>query len=47
MPLTWKELESAHPLDYTMANAADALEKRGDIWNDILKAKQDLKRVLR
>ena len=46
MPITWKELETAHPLDYTMANAADALEKRGDIWKDMLKAKQDLKKVL-
>ena len=46
MPLTWEELAGAHPLDYTMENAADLLERRGDIWAGILYMKQDLARVL-
>lgn len=47
MPVTWKELEKLHPLDYTMTNVGDILERRGDIWGDILDAKQDLARVLK
>ena len=47
MPLTWDELEAAHPLDYTLANTADVLERRGDIWADILKMKQNLETSLR
>jgi bifunctional non-homologous end joining protein LigD len=46
MPLTWKALETAHPLDYTMANVPNILAKSGDIWRDILGAKQDLAKAL-
>jgi bifunctional non-homologous end joining protein LigD len=46
MPLTWKELERAQPLDFTMANVGKMLAKRGDIWSDILASKQDLATVL-
>jgi bifunctional non-homologous end joining protein LigD len=46
MPLTWKALEKAGPLDYTMANVPALLAKKGDLWEDILTAKQDLAKVL-
>ena len=47
MPITWKELEKAQRLDYTMRNAHELLRRRGDIWSDMLKAKQDLAKTLR
>jgi bifunctional non-homologous end joining protein LigD len=46
MPLTWKELASAQPLDYTMRNVAELLAKRDDVWRNPLEAKQDLARIL-
>jgi bifunctional non-homologous end joining protein LigD len=46
MPLTWKEVEKAHPLDYTMANVPALLARRGDLWSGIVDAKQDLAKVL-
>lgn len=39
MPLTWDELEGAYPEDFTMRNAFDWLDRRGDVWADILDAK--------
>jgi bifunctional non-homologous end joining protein LigD len=42
MPLTWEELESAEPPDFTIANAASRLEKTGDRWHDALLKKQSL-----
>ena len=46
MPLTWKALEKAAPLDFRMDNVPKLLERRGDIWADIAKRKQKLERVL-
>jgi bifunctional non-homologous end joining protein LigD len=46
MPLTWKELEKAHPLDFRITNAPEKLQKRGDVWQDALLAKQSLERAL-
>jgi bifunctional non-homologous end joining protein LigD len=46
MPLTWAALKTASPSDYTMANVADLLEKRGDLWRDILSEKQDIARSI-
>jgi bifunctional non-homologous end joining protein LigD len=46
MPVTWKELEKARPLDYTIGNAHALLARRGDIWSDMLEAKQDLVKTL-
>jgi bifunctional non-homologous end joining protein LigD len=42
MPLTWEELETAEPMDFTMANALARLEKTRDRWHDALSAKQGL-----
>jgi bifunctional non-homologous end joining protein LigD len=42
MPLAWDELEKAHPLDFTIANAAQRLAQTGDRWRDVLKLKQSI-----
>jgi len=42
MPLTWEELEAAEPMDFTINNVPDRLEKNGDRWHDVLEAKQSL-----
>jgi bifunctional non-homologous end joining protein LigD len=46
MPLTWKELERAHPLDFRMDTVMERLQRNGDRWTDALSAKQDLTRSL-
>jgi bifunctional non-homologous end joining protein LigD len=46
MPLTWEELAGAHPLDFTLASAADRLARTGDRWADVLQRKQSLERAL-
>jgi bifunctional non-homologous end joining protein LigD len=46
MPLTWEELATAHPLDFTLANAAERLARTGDRWREALTRKQDLERAL-
>jgi bifunctional non-homologous end joining protein LigD len=46
MPLTWDELASAHPLDFTIANAPQRLAQTGDRWHDALKRKQSLEKAL-
>ena len=46
MPITWTDLEKAGPLDYRMDNVPALLEARGDLWADILDAKQKLESVL-
>jgi bifunctional non-homologous end joining protein LigD len=42
MPLSWEELEAAEPMDFTIKNVPDRLEKNGDRWHDVLEAKQSL-----
>jgi bifunctional non-homologous end joining protein LigD len=46
MPLTWEELERAHPMDFRMDNVVERLQRNGDRWRDALTAKQDLTRSL-
>ena len=46
MPLTWEELAGAHPLDFTITNAAQRLARTGDRWRDALGRKQSLERAL-
>jgi bifunctional non-homologous end joining protein LigD len=46
MPLSWKELESAHPLDFRLTNVLPRLSRTGDRWSDALSRKQDLMRAL-
>jgi bifunctional non-homologous end joining protein LigD len=47
MPLTWDELERAHPDDFTVASVIARLEKTGDRWHDWRSTKQNLARILR
>jgi bifunctional non-homologous end joining protein LigD len=42
MPLTWKELETADPGDFTVRNVLQRLDKAGDRWHDVLSKKQSL-----
>jgi bifunctional non-homologous end joining protein LigD len=46
MPLTWEELENAHPLDFRLTNVIQNLMENGDRWRDALKNKQNLERAL-
>jgi bifunctional non-homologous end joining protein LigD len=46
MPLTWQELERAHPLDFRLTNAVDRLTEGGDRWRDVLERKLSLEKAL-
>lgn len=46
MPLTWEELETAQPTDFTLGNVAQRLAQTGDPWRDALARKQSLERTL-
>ena len=46
MPLSWNELEHAHPLDFTLTSVVKTLIKKGDRWRDVTGNKQDLERAL-
>jgi bifunctional non-homologous end joining protein LigD len=46
MPLTWDELKRAHPLDFTLTNAAQRLADTGDRWRHALTHKQSMERTL-
>ena len=45
-PVTWEELEHLYPTDFAIRNIPQRLEELGDLWGDILEAKQDLQRLL-
>ncbi len=42
MPITWDELETVYPTDYTLHTVADRLERQGDAWAGMLEVRQDL-----
>ncbi len=46
VPLSWEELASVYPTDFTIINVPDRLARTGDPWKEILKAKHDLGRLL-
>ena len=46
MPLSWADLETARPLDFRMDNVPALLEGSGDLWEDLIDAKQKLETVL-
>jgi bifunctional non-homologous end joining protein LigD len=46
MPLSWEELETAQPLDFTITHVAERLAQSGDPWRDALARKQSLERTL-
>jgi bifunctional non-homologous end joining protein LigD len=41
-PIDWSELEHIYPTDFTLLNIRARLERVGDLWHDILVAKNDL-----
>ena len=45
-PVTWDELAKVYPTDFDMDTMPERLAKRGDVWADILEAKQDLRALL-
>jgi bifunctional non-homologous end joining protein LigD len=46
MPLTWEELKTAHPLDFTLTNAAARLARTGDRWAEALNQKHNVEQAL-
>jgi len=46
LPLTWEELEKAHPLDFRITNVIPKLKATGDRWKDAYKRKQDLEKAV-
>jgi hypothetical protein len=45
-PITWEELQSVYPTDFDIDTVPDRLAAIGDLWADILSAKQDLRALL-
>ncbi|MDP2730543.1 MAG: hypothetical protein Q8O55_08665 [Dehalococcoidales bacterium] len=46
-PLDWAELEHAYPTEYTMMTLPERLQKKGDIWANILEQKNNLAGLLK
>jgi len=46
MPLSWDELQSAHPLDFRITNVPQRLRATGDRWADALERMQSLEKAL-
>jgi bifunctional non-homologous end joining protein LigD len=46
MPLTWEDLQSAQPLDFSLSNVVQRLAQTGDPWRDALNRKHSLERTL-
>jgi len=45
-PLRWEEMGNVYPTDFTIRTAPDRVADIGDLWSDILAAKQDLKALV-
>jgi bifunctional non-homologous end joining protein LigD len=45
-PLTWEELAHAYPTDFDIDTLPERVERVGDIWANILDAKQDLRALI-
>lgn len=45
-PIAWDEIDDVYPTDFTMHTVPGLLEKRGDLWADILNNKNDLRKIL-
>src|ERR1051326_7301265 len=45
-PLRWEELEHVYPTQFTLSNAPERLAEVGDLWQDILAARVDLRALL-
>jgi bifunctional non-homologous end joining protein LigD len=42
MPVRWEDLDHVYPAEFTLTSVFDRLERNGDLWRDILRAKNDL-----
>ncbi|HXK32762.1 MAG TPA: non-homologous end-joining DNA ligase [Dehalococcoidia bacterium] len=45
-PVSWQELERVYPTDFDIDTMPERLAKVGDLWADILGAKQDLRALI-
>lgn len=46
MPLSWEDLATAQPTDFSLTSVAERLAQTGDPWRDALARKQSLERTL-
>ncbi len=46
MPLSWDELETVYPTDFTLHTVPDRLDEEGDAWAGMLEVRQDLAEVV-
>jgi bifunctional non-homologous end joining protein LigD len=46
MPITWDQLETVYPTDFTLHTVPDLVEAKGDAWAGMLDARQDLAKVV-
>jgi bifunctional non-homologous end joining protein LigD len=46
LPLKWEELGKVYPTDFTVLNVPERLAETGDIWEDMLKARSDIRGLL-
>ena len=45
-PISWEELATVYPTDFTIATVPLRLKKQGDPWRDILNHKHDLRSII-
>jgi bifunctional non-homologous end joining protein LigD len=45
-PITWEDLDSVYPTDFTIETVPSRISDRGDLWADILENKNDLEKLL-
>jgi DNA primase len=46
VPLTWEELGTVQPPDFSLTQVVQRLARTGDPWRDALVRKQSLERML-
>lgn len=46
-PISWEELDDIYPNDFTLKTLPARLKQSGDLWEDILLNKQDVKNLLK
>jgi bifunctional non-homologous end joining protein LigD len=46
VPVTWEELKTASPTDFDIDTGPDRFARLGDLWSNILDAKQDLRALI-
>ena len=44
-PLRWEELGKVYPTDFTLKTVPERLQETGDLWANMLSAKQDLRKI--